>query len=744
MKKIKSYIKPFLFRNDGSVSIFAISIILPIFIFNAIFIDAIRVMTAERQLENAVETAIRSAMSNYEASTADYGLFVTDDTAISTFNEVMNRQLYSSEELSGLNNLTQVDITSTSAEFQPQTDILQKEVFEYQVNETMKYQAPIQMAGEFADFLKQSKSEDSEVDDINKVEKFVENFEEIMELIKKRNNLLKEYTNRVNHLKRDTTEKYSKQVIGTETPGDKNNIPKEIKSHMSDLNKYYSRYIELKDKDSSDSEDDDLSEEEKEKQKKEQENESKEIKYYEEAKKEFKNTTIVTAVTIIGTYETAKKDIQKAVFGDGGTSRNPQKNSAMYYNNEAQKLIGDDEELAELKKLILDNEFFTDIENSFDEMDNLFKPNEKTPESISNFDLAKNFGLYTQSSIFYYLALTSEIAHVPAIVKTGTENLVTQIDKEIKKLTDAWKKFEDSMKLYNEKNKDGQNMEDAEEEQESNLGDLFDKINTITNIGESLSADQSTYNSLLNYAEKYKGSSSDGEFILNENKEALFTQAFDKLKDMYSLFTNPTQIKSEIYMNEYAKANFSMKKPYKFTDVNSFTYDTKSLLYIVYGHYVPGANYVHFLMEVVAVMLALNLMEALIKNPIGKLGWVGVALAIANAIRVTVVDLDNFVEERYRFKFFKGKRVGPLVTPSTFASVLFYVRTIDGGFNANKRIRILSGISEKTSVDFTETGNTIMKGSATADVKLLFLPQLFPGEVSGNKKSFEVTKYYNY
>lgn len=149
-------------------------------------------------------------------------------------------------------------------------------------------------------------------------------------------------------------------------------------------------------------------------------------------------------------------------------------------------------------------------------------------------------------------------------------------------------------------------------------------------------------------------------------------------------------------------------------------------------------------MEVIAIILALNLIDSIYKNPLNKVGWVGVTLAIGIAILDSINDLNNFINESYEFKFFKGKTKRVIVTPKIFASILFSLRTIDSGYNANKRIRILSGISEKTNVDFTETENTILTGKATAEIKLLFLPQLFPGEVSGNSKTFDVLKYYNY
>src|SRR5699024_12525072 len=99
MKKIKQFIKPLIFGNGGSVSIFAICIILPIFIINALLVAMVRIMSAERQLDNAVESAVRSTMSQYDSSLAGYGLFVTGNGFPSVFGKRLGEQLFSPGEV---------------------------------------------------------------------------------------------------------------------------------------------------------------------------------------------------------------------------------------------------------------------------------------------------------------------------------------------------------------------------------------------------------------------------------------------------------------------------------------------------------------------------------------------------------------------------------------------------------------------------------------------------------------------
>ncbi|WP_411843539.1 hypothetical protein [Salinicoccus sp. HZC-1] len=106
-------------------------------------------MSAERQLDNAVESAVRSTMSHFNSSLADYGIFVTGNDSLPIFERTLEEQLFTPGELEGYSNLSQVSISSSSASFDTDRDILNPDIFKYQINETMKYQAPIQMAGVF-------------------------------------------------------------------------------------------------------------------------------------------------------------------------------------------------------------------------------------------------------------------------------------------------------------------------------------------------------------------------------------------------------------------------------------------------------------------------------------------------------------------------------------------------------------------------------------------------------------------
>ncbi|MDY0395117.1 pilus assembly protein TadG-related protein [Virgibacillus halophilus] len=181
MKKIKK-----LFFNDkGSVSIFAIIIILPIFVLNALLIDTLRIVTAERQMENAMDAALRSTFSHFKSNLADVGLFAYDgnsDDASSQFDQYLKKQF---EGLSGFDNLSVPNGIKANATFDDERNLVDYDVFTHQVLESMKYQAPVQLGKDFTELLLGGKGVSDE--DIDNAEKLVENYEEILDLMKKRN-----------------------------------------------------------------------------------------------------------------------------------------------------------------------------------------------------------------------------------------------------------------------------------------------------------------------------------------------------------------------------------------------------------------------------------------------------------------------------------------------------------------------------------------------------------------------------
>lgn len=716
----------------------------------------IRVMAAERQLDNAVESAMRSTLSNYNSKLAEFGIFVADPGAVENFETMLNQSLFTPDELAGYSNVSQVEVTSAQATYNSSMDILEPEVFKHQVNETMKYQAPIQTAGEFFNVLKGSKGniKEDQAEDMKDMQEFLDKYEEVMELIKKRNAKLKEANNQVDHLLRDTHDKYNKDVVGTAS-GDSEKIPESIKSNMEDLTKFYPKYLQLVTEleEMNEAEvDEEQSEEEAEKQQEDKKEIEDQIEYFESAKDEFNSTSgsVGDEALALSSYEASRKDILKAMFGNGDSS-SPSNNSAMDYNEEIKDLIGDDNEFKDIEKIILDDEFFTEIEGAFKNLDENIYGDGKAPTSLGDATNTKKYGLFTQATMFK-LALEIEVAEGPKHILSTSKTLLKEAKKEIGKITTNWEKYKESEQMLQDDKKNEETFDEAEEDADTSFGQLLDELHTLKEMGDNFAGDQEIYDTLNTYNTKYMGSTADGEFIAEEERKDFMNQAFDKMQNLYSLLTNPFAIRDELYMNEYVMGNFGISKPYEVKQ-ESFMYDTKQAMYIIYGHHTSGVNYGQFLLEVVLIILAVNLFDALVKNPLSKLGWVGVMLAIAGAIMDTVDDFKDFTEKEEGVEvalFGKGGGQGKaqgasvFVTPSLMTRLFLSMRSLNETFNAKKRTRIQAALSEESGVDFTTSGATYVTSNVEGKVRLLFLPTFFPGEVDGNDYVIRNEKHHNY
>lgn len=132
---MKKKLKRLFFKDNGSVSIYAIIIILPIFMLNALLIDTLRIMSAERQIDNAMDTALRSTMAEFDTSLASVGLFAYGgDSADTDFKNFVNQQFYGSGELSGYENLLSPDVITATTNFNNERNLVDYDVFKHQID----------------------------------------------------------------------------------------------------------------------------------------------------------------------------------------------------------------------------------------------------------------------------------------------------------------------------------------------------------------------------------------------------------------------------------------------------------------------------------------------------------------------------------------------------------------------------------------------------------------------------------
>lgn len=134
-------------KDKGAISIFLIIITLSSVIFGGLFIDATRILVADRKVQNALNSAARSALSYYDENlVAQYGLYgVSQAQAESQFEKYFanNLTVAQNDNL----NLIKFDVnnpaSNTYAEVTVQQPLIAQSVFKQQVLDYMKYKGPV-------------------------------------------------------------------------------------------------------------------------------------------------------------------------------------------------------------------------------------------------------------------------------------------------------------------------------------------------------------------------------------------------------------------------------------------------------------------------------------------------------------------------------------------------------------------------------------------------------------------------
>lgn len=133
---MKKWIVNLLLHTRGSVSVYFIVILLPIFLFHAVLIDFARIKAAEREAELSVKTGVRSVLSNFDPTLQPYGLFALDrgvQSLVPLFTQVVEHNLSSSSSLE-----------PNTISLQSMYSLANQLVFEKQILDEMKYKAPIE------------------------------------------------------------------------------------------------------------------------------------------------------------------------------------------------------------------------------------------------------------------------------------------------------------------------------------------------------------------------------------------------------------------------------------------------------------------------------------------------------------------------------------------------------------------------------------------------------------------------
>ncbi|QGQ96671.1 hypothetical protein EHS13_18200 [Paenibacillus psychroresistens] len=181
-------LKRFFVSNKGSVSIYLIVIIVPIFIFHAVFIDYARVKLAERESEMAVKSGLRSVLAGFDLALQPYGIYALKDEPLQAnqlFGEMIKQNLTPEYKGSYLQLLDE-RLKENNYSLKSVYSIANQTVFHQQVLEEMKYLAPLQYTLELVNKFKKTET----TTQLSESKQFIENADVLEKLLEERNDKL--------------------------------------------------------------------------------------------------------------------------------------------------------------------------------------------------------------------------------------------------------------------------------------------------------------------------------------------------------------------------------------------------------------------------------------------------------------------------------------------------------------------------------------------------------------------------
>ncbi|WP_308722541.1 hypothetical protein [Paenibacillus polysaccharolyticus] len=167
----------------GAVTLFLILILAGVYMFVAVFIDYARIAAFKVQTERMAHAAMRSVMSAYDTSLREYGLFAYGDSSgDAIMAKVLNDSVKPSSVKDGFPILDiQWDTTSLGME----RELGRYDIFNRQIQEDMKYRAPVDFAIEVINRFKPMSEEMKEaahtVDLLKKLQKLYDKREKLLD-----------------------------------------------------------------------------------------------------------------------------------------------------------------------------------------------------------------------------------------------------------------------------------------------------------------------------------------------------------------------------------------------------------------------------------------------------------------------------------------------------------------------------------------------------------------------------------
>ena len=657
---IKKCFHKFFIDEKGAVSIYAIIITLLLFMFNAVLIDFIRIMTAERETDQAIKAAIRSTMSAYNQDVKGYGLFGFDGGQ-SEANEIFSKVF---EENLKMEEGDYFRFTDTKPEGELTTEIsdkkmlANKETIEYQILEEMKYKAPMEVGKSIIEgFLQVSEA-------MGQASVYVDIAESLQDDVDKREEKL------------DKVEKHLTKA--QEKSGDSD-------EQFADVEACIVAYQAIVNNPPSA----DADEGEKSRYEAKKKTAEMAIKLSANAlKSELKAvlSELKAAQKLVEEAEELNKKVDKIIKEKRAEARNKYSNANNAANmrengsgNANGALGGIAEANKRLDEYVIEQKFFDDLKSKINEAIG------KVENNIS--------------------AVEQLLASIPGGLSLGGIDMSGQkaaIDKAVRIITVDRPVIKD------------EDVNKKDKEADKNLEDVNEQLDKAIKEAEKYAQDHALLQEIAVLVKKYQGSmeASKNEF----NRDNTDKAAKDAMNFVDEVFEAVGDVlinsRDKVYLNEYILTKFK-SHDFKKKGAEGFALENNQVEYIMYGLESTGANYTAAMTELFAFRFAVNFLEAFTQSDVRAFGpymWVA---ALAYALLHTIDDLIDIK---------KGNQIIFFGQFNFYTSYKDYLRIFlflhpEG----NKMARMLALIEHDTGADLTKLP-TYIRGEASASVKLWFLP----------------------
>ncbi|CAN7569762.1 hypothetical protein LJR153_004133 [Paenibacillus sp. LjRoot153] len=150
--------KRFLLSENGTVSVYLILIIVPIFLFQAVLIDFARIKVAEKETESALHAAARSVMSSFDPELQKrglYGMGLSQEASEKLLKDVFDQNLSGGVSANAFHFINNKAVDG-ALRVTPVYTLASHVIFESQLIEDMKIKAPIEYTLEIVDKFQKS------------------------------------------------------------------------------------------------------------------------------------------------------------------------------------------------------------------------------------------------------------------------------------------------------------------------------------------------------------------------------------------------------------------------------------------------------------------------------------------------------------------------------------------------------------------------------------------------------------